>query len=210
MRRLLAATAIILATLVVGGLAVQGIPAYISPEAGTIHAQWASSAASIADQVAEADIIVRVQVEQTEATRKFERPLPPEQQKPNLKALVTPFTDTRMRVLEVYKGEVGPKITVMQTGGDLPASPSHGRIRLAMEGDPLFARGSEHILFLNDITGDEIHGRGRQLYRIVNPAGRYDVQGASVRTPAGAELLGTFIPPTTLASLRSQIQAALT
>jgi hypothetical protein len=171
-----------------------------------VHAQWASSAQSVAEQATESDIIVRVQVEKVTPTRKHIIALDREAQNKDRKVDATPFTDTRMRVLEVYEGAVDKYITVMQTGGVLAATDEHPAINLVLEGDPLFVESTEHVLFLKDITGDPIHAKGRTLYRTINPSGRYEVQGQAVKSYAETSVPGQ---PTTLAELVNLIQQAL-
>lgn len=80
-------------------------------------------------------------------------------------------------------------------------------IYAATRGDPLFTRGGEHILFLKNISDDAIHAGNRQLYRIVNPTGRYDIQGGNVVTHAW--LPETYTPPATVDALVTEIRQAL-
>lgn len=173
-------------------------------------ANWASSAATIADQMAETDLVVRVKVIGVK-TRKFEtnslgdtagskmnRPI----------ANIMPFTDSEMQVLEVYKGEAEKQITVMQTGGVLAANDGDPAIEMVIDDNPIFVVGDEHILFLVDISNDPIHAKGRQLYRPVNPAGRYLIQGASVFSPY--EFSESVTPPKTVDELLGQIKQAST
>ena len=171
------------------------------------HAQWSSTAATVAEEVAEADVIVRVRALKVLPTRALARRLPADVQPTGLKMTVdaTPFTETRMQVLEVFKGEVGKQITVLQTGGALPETEEHPAMNLQLEGDPLFEAGVEHVLFLKDISGDKVHAPRRKLYTAVNPAGRYNIQGETVATQAEDEAAH----PTTLAELGQQIQVAL-
>jgi len=65
------------------------------------------------------------------------------------------------------------------------------------------------VLFLKDLSGDEVHAKDRTLYRIINPAGRYDIESGSVAIQADSELLGMFSPPTTLEALEAQIERSL-
>jgi hypothetical protein len=141
-----------------------------------VHALWTSSAATIADQAKEADLIVRVEVQSVDETRALIIPIESSEKD------VVPFTDANLQILEVYKGAVpvGKTIKVMQTGGSLPETEIHPSMSLMLESDPLFIVGSEHILFLKDISGDAIHASERELYRIINPISRYDIQGDTV------------------------------
>jgi hypothetical protein len=147
-----------------------------------VQANWASSAVTVAEQTAEADLVAHVRVDKVHPSRKLEQVLQPDSRGTGGAPIVDvmPFTDTEMQVLKVYKGSVKPSITVMQTGGAVPATDRHAAVNLEVEGNPLFVEGSEHILFLKDISGDRVHGKDREIYRIVNPAGRYTVQGNDV------------------------------
>lgn len=172
------------------------------------HANWASPARSVAEQAAEADLVVRVQVQKVDQVRKLKQALAantPGTSGPGM-TIITPFTDTKMRVVEVFKGSASQHITVMQTGGVLPAADGDPAVNQATDDDPLFVEGSEHVLFLTDISADRIHGKGRQIYRIVNSAGRYEVTGASVASPTELEVTSK---PTTLAALVGQIRQTL-
>lgn len=79
--------------------------------------------------------------------------------------------------------------------------------------DPLFEVGSEHILFLVDITGDGVHSKGRQLYRVVNPMGRYEIKpGGLLHAPAKDKHLDGVSRsrlPQSEKDLRRQIAVAL-
>jgi hypothetical protein len=170
----------------------------------TVQALWASDARTIAQQALEADAIVRVQVLGSAPVRQIVEPIQPAARRPGLEEFVTPYTDTRMRILEAYRGSVDPEITVMQMGGSVPATDKHPRMDLVMGEDPLYTAGTQHILFLVDISGDEIHAPDRKLYRIVNALGRYDVRGELVVTHA--EPSGDFTPPTTVTDLMGEIE----
>ncbi len=181
------------------------------------HGLWAFRGVTVAEQAAEADVIVRARVLNVQV-RKYKNMLPTyaEDGKTVIGELadIVPFTDSEMQVLEVYKGVVKDRITVMQTGGNLPTSDGDPPIHWVMDGDPIFEVGSTQILFLKDISGDPIHGQGRNLYVTVNPVGRYVVQGQNVVNhgakadhAVGAE---TTRLPQTLDELFGQIRQAVT
>lgn len=88
----------------------------------------------------------------------------------------------------VYKGPADNYITVMQTGGLLSPVNEDSRFNLEIEGGPIFTGGDEYILFLKDISGDKVHSQNRELYRIINPAGRYAIDGDIV--PSFADVAG--------------------
>lgn len=73
------------------------------------------------------------------------------------------FTDHVVRVDKVIKGNLseGQEIILVQTGGNY-----NGRT-MQLEDDPLFERGEQAILFLKDISGDQVHAPDSQKF-IVN------------------------------------------
>jgi len=171
---------------------------------------WESSATTVAEQAKEADLVVRVRAESVKEPRVLtfgnkEQTEEIAQIEAN-KVRGIPFTDTQMRVLEVYKGavSVGETITVLQTGGPLPATESFSATNVELHDDPIFVAGSEYILFLRDISGDKIHAPDRKLYRVTNPAGRYDIQGETVTSYA--DLGGRKGIPTRLGPLLDEIK----
>ena len=165
--------------------------------------QWASPANTVAEQVREAGAIVRVRVEALSEPRIIENDLGVG---PDGEARIerTPFTDVQMSVLEVYKGDVGGLITVMQTGGILSETAQYEAYRTEIASDPLFEVGSEHVLFLKNISGDRIHAPDRTLYRTVNPAGRYRIDGP--RVSSTPEFGHVEQRPTQLGTLVSEIR----
>ena len=187
--------ALALASFVAGFGAVALVDSATSEPQG-IHAQWASSASSVFEQMGEADAVVRVRAIEQLSPRIFTK------ESPDGRHNAMIFTDTRFEVLEVYSGDVPAKITVLQTGGKAPRTKRHPALDLYMEEDPLYVAGTEHVLFLKDISGDAVHAPDRQLYRIVNPAGRYMVDGPRVTAMAK---VGAAERPTLLSGLESQI-----
>ena len=178
-----------------------------NPDIGVGRVQWNSSAHSVAEQVAEADAIVRVKVDKVHPSRALVIPLPPGTRREELKADVIPFTDSGVRVEDVYKGSVprGANMPIMQTGGRLTATDQYKAQDVTLADDPLFLKEGDHILFLKSITGDPLHAPQRDLYRVVNPAGRYDVHGETLvtHTHVRPELL-----PSRLSDLIDQIEEA--
>ncbi|MEM9556646.1 MAG: hypothetical protein AAGC60_20470 [Acidobacteriota bacterium] len=177
----------------------------VPTEIHAAHAAWVSTAESVGEQVREADLVVRVQAIDRAAPRALWSPVPESARSQAPGAFL--FTDTRVEVLEVYKGEaeIGDRLWVLQTGGDttnLRGAP----VRLALGEDPLYDLGSELVLFLIDISQDPVHAEGRDLFRTVNPAGRYDVDGGLVsRVALGS---GQRVA-SDLGSLKAEIDAAL-
>lgn len=173
-------------------------------------ANWVSPAVTIADQVAESDVIVRAQVIHVNQARKLRQVGPRYTFSGKVDdngVNIMPFTDSEMMVLEVYMGSAEQRITVMQTGGSLPEADGDPAMHLVTWNDPLFVAKSEYILFLKDISGDPVHGRGRRIYRTVNPAGRYEIRGTMVSSIA--EFPAAYTPPRTLDDLVRQIKQAV-
>jgi hypothetical protein len=184
-----------------------------------MHGNWVSAAVSIAELAQEADVIVRVRVTQAGVNRVVEQTLPvytsagegelvqpvtsDEELSSSDKTMVmsTPFTDFEVEVVEIFKGKAEATLTIMQNGGELNGQ------RYAMVGEPLLQVNGEYVLFLVDMSGDEVHAPGRALYRVVNPAGQYLVQGEQVSTAAENETEAVL--PTTLTELQAEIKEAL-
>lgn len=191
------------ASLVVGAVAaVAFLPSSSPLLGGEAHASWISTAETVNQQVMESDLVVRVQVLEQAAPRHLWHPTP-KGAMPGRFA----FTDTQVEVLEVYRGgaQVGDRLWVMQTGGDLVTR--GGKIsRLELREDPLYELGSEMVLFLVDISGDSVHAPNRALFRTLNPAGRYEIQGGLV----GRNGFGTVkARELDLASLEGEIRSAV-
>ena len=188
------------------------------------HGNWVSRATSVEDLFSEADLVVRVKVlaqknrdlkqvlpiyeaEGVSRGESIDRPDHNYQPKQvGEEKFSQPFTDSTMEVLEVYKGVVNKQITVMQTGGKI-GFPDGRKESVFMQDDPAFALTSEHILFLVDISDDEIHAKDRKLYRTVNPAGRYEIRGNKLLTFVEPELYSAqnIVPPKTLDELRETL-----
>lgn len=148
----------------------------------TLHANWASSATQFAEVATEADLIVRVQVQRVlppyERSSTSSLPNPP-------RSATMLFTRSDMRVMTVYKGQASEHITIFQTGGTETNALGFVTRNLFVADDPIYQVGEEYVLFLVDISDDAIHGRqGETLYRIVNPAGRYQIRGEQVMSYA--------------------------
>ncbi|MEN9563744.1 MAG: hypothetical protein RIR73_1988, partial [Chloroflexota bacterium] len=69
--------------------------------------------------------------------------------------------------------------------------------------------GEEYILFLVDISGDPVHAPNRELYRIVNPFGRYSIQGESVHTYGENFGQDTLLTDLNIIELELQIEEAI-
>ena len=190
-------------SLVVGAIAAVTLFPVDQPLGGDAHAAWVSTADSVADLVMEADAVVRVQTLDRSQTRHLWHPAPA-----GAKRGTFAFTDTEVEVLEVYRGEaqVGDRLMVMQTGGDL-VTRSGETSRMELAEDPIYGHGSEMVLFLVDISNDRIHSRGRSLFRTVNPAGRYEVLGGLVGRRAWGDR--TEALETDLGTLEAEIHQAV-
>ncbi len=201
--------------IIAGSRIIRGTGTLVSgPQGAVAQAIWVDQGATVAEMAAQADLIVRVRVLSSE-TRELRSTLP--QYEEDAETItryveeVMSFTDSQMQVLEVYKGSAEDTITVMQTGG-LPGAVAADATPFSLFGDPIFIVGSEHILFLVDITNDGVHSTGRNLYRTMNPFGRYEIKDGVLITPADVLAGREAIPPglpTTLDELVEQIKQAV-
>jgi len=174
-------------------------PSAVEPQG--IASDWASSARTVAEEAAEAEVIVRAEVLRQGPVREVVDAFPTAAQKSNFAESVIPYTDSHLRVLEVYKGSVGEEIVVSQMGGKVAATDRHPRMDLQDTQDPLFKPGGQHVLFLIDLSD------GHQRYSTVNPLGRYDIQDGRLVTHS--EMLVDFKPLATLEALEADIQRAV-
>lgn len=144
------------------------------------HASWISTAQSVGQLSQEADLIVRVQAIDNGEPRFLWSPTPEGAFRRAGRSTLA-FTDTTVEVLEVYSGkaQVGDRVAIMQTGGDL-LTRSGKLARLELSEDPIYAPGAEMVLFLVDISNDPVHAQGEPLFRAVNPNGRFEVEGGLV------------------------------
>jgi hypothetical protein len=176
-----------------------------SSVASTAHLE--SEAVTIEELVQASDRVIRARVVKAPVTRVVRMELPVSDE--NGKAVDTTiiqvlFSDTVFQVLETYVGEPSKIITVTQSGGFNPAV-SKGVEEQA--NDPLYEVGEEYVLFLIDISADQIGAPDRELYRVINPFGRYGVNGKSVFSYG--QNLKTFESPTKFNDLEAQIENAI-
>jgi hypothetical protein len=177
-----------------------------SQEQESSSANWESRASSVPELVAESDLVVYGRVAQTPITRVVIQELPMLDEKGTPVAVVTdslPFADTLFEVVKTYWGTPPAKLLVMQTGGVLPSSAE----TVAMPDDPLYDVGEEYVLFLVDISGDKMHAPDRQLYRVVNPAGRFLVANGRVNNYDALQRIDSQLPRT-IEELEKQIHEA--
>jgi hypothetical protein len=201
-------SAIIVITLLLAACA-NPTPTVVStrtPVVGGGIAEWDSRARTVADAAAEADLIIygKVIAEPVTRIRNFESPQMDANGTPDGTVHVTtiPFADTLFEVVKTYMGEAPEQLLVMQTGGVL----SNGNTSQIRD-DPLYQLGDEYVLFLVDISGDEIHAPDRELYRTISPVGRYLIVGNSATSPA-EEYMNQLLP-TTFDELERQIAEAV-
>ncbi|GAB4580039.1 MAG: hypothetical protein Fur0022_27780 [Anaerolineales bacterium] len=183
-------------------------PSIANQETVGIVTNWVSSAMTIPELVAEADLIVRAKVIEVADARSlsFVGPQFSENGKADTQGIDTVlFTDSILLVEETYKGSADKQIIVMQTGGKVATE--SGSSLVEVYDDPLFVEGEEYVLFLVDISSDSTHAQGRNLYRTINPAGRYIIQENHVFSYY--EYSDSFIPPATLEELLSEIENAV-
>lgn len=172
-------------------------------------ADWVSKATTIKELVAEADLIVWGRVVEAPVTRILRNEAPISDANGNITGSMINealFSDTVFEVLKVYSGKAPAKILVMQTGGFNAAT----GIRDEMMDDPLYEIGKEYILFLVDISEDPIQSAGRQLYRTINPAGRYGIgDGKAHAYGAYGAYIDDVLPSPKIVDLEAQIREAV-
>lgn len=169
-------------------------------------ASWESPARTVAEAARESDIIVRARVIQEPVTRvlDFGAPITNEDGTPTdaVHTTTIAFADTLVEVITTYKGSPPNELLVMQTGGTLPS----GQVA-QLSDDPLYRVGDEYILFLVDISGDNVHAPDRELYRIVSPVGRFLINGDTATTFAEEYMRQQL--PTTTTQLERQVTEAV-
>jgi len=176
----------------------------------------AEKAVTVREQTQRADLIVRARIVSLD-NRILTETLPVYAEDAvtilEKREVSTPFTDVSLEILETFKGDSAPFITALQTGGTLRKGRLGRAQHFEIAADPLFQEGSEHILFLVDITGDGVHSTGRQLYRVVNPMGRYELEPDGTLRGMAKELELDVAAlrqlPQTERALRQQIASAL-
>ncbi len=180
---------------------------HTGPTPVRVHAQWASSAGTVAQQAAEADAIVRAHVVKRFKSRVLGQRLANPSDRLPAKFDVWAFTEVLLKVDKVYRGDIrsGGYVRVLQTGGYARKTADHPELQIALDDDPLLLEDSDHVFFLKEISGDPVLAPQRELYRIVNSAGRYDIRGDAVSS--FSILAGKR--PTKLVDLDEQIRAAL-
>lgn len=180
----------------------------ILPSNASSSASWISNAMDIDQLVLEADLVVRARVVEPPITRVIRNELPVWDEDGNIVGSAISevlFSDTVFEVLETYMGESSLKITIMQTGGFDP-NISSGVEEIA--DDPLYKVGEEYILFLINISGDPVHAPDRELYRIVNPFGRYRVDIDNERVFSYGQPMNSVQLPADITELEAQIMQA--
>lgn len=143
-------------------------------------ATWVSNAKTIDELMSESDLVVRVRVSEAPITRVVSHEIPVWDENNNISGSTISkmlFSDTSFEIIKTYRGEPRQSISVMQTGG---FDPSVSNSIEEVIDDPLYKVGEEYILFLVDISGDSVQAPNRELYRIVNPFGRYKINGRNV------------------------------
>lgn len=168
------------ASLAAGALVMTAVQTPATTPAIGAHAAWVSSAEAVSELTQEADLVVRVQALQNGEPRYLWSPAPARAERTDGRSTFV-FTDTEVEVLEVYRGDaqVGDRLWTLQTGGDLVTR--SGEIsRMELAEDPIYRPGDEMVLFLIDVSSDPVHAKGRELYRAVNPNGRFQVEGSLV------------------------------
>lgn len=172
--------------------------------------QLANLEQTVADLTAVSDTVVRVVIKsQTPRTLTSELPayansetsstIPIEAEElvdveqVGTRMISTIYTDSEVELLEVYKGSAEESMTIMQLGNVLDGIATNNVMTI----------GNEYVLFLKDISGDEVHAPDRTLYRPMNPWGVYTVVDNQVIV--NGENHGEASFPTTLDELEAEI-----
>lgn len=175
----------------------------------TSRASWTSNAMAVDELVLESDLVVRGRVSQAPITRVIRHELSVFDENNKVVGSTVSemlFSDTVFEIIKTYYGKPQSNITVMQTGGYDPAV--SGSVE-EMVDDPLYKVGEEYILFLVDISGDKVQAPNRELYRIVNPFGRYSVDGQKVYSYGQYTGIDTFSATLIINELEAQIKQAV-
>jgi hypothetical protein len=180
---------VLIALFVVAAIVTACAPA----STGGSSASWESTARTVAEVASESDLIIYGRVAEAPVTRIVTHDLPVYEGLTQVatESSSTAFADTLFEVVKVYRGNAPDQLLVMQTGGIL----NSGDVKQFSD-DPLYKVGEEYILFLVDISGDEIHAPDRELYRIVSPAGRFLISGNTATTFA-EEYMNQQLPKNT-------------
>ena len=168
--------------------------------------EWVSKAMIVDEVKSESSLIVRARAVSDPVTRvlRQEQFILDKNGTPTDTAVsATLFSDTEFEIIETYQGKPRTNISVTQTGG---FDPLVSKNVMQVGDDPLYKAGEEYILFLVDISGDSVQAPNRELYRIVNPFGRYKVNGESV-FPYGQNLMRSVKLPASVKELEAQIMA---
>lgn len=174
----------------------------------TSSASWVSTAETVSELALESDLIVRARVSEAPVTRVLRRELSVFDENNNIvgstiyEAL---FSDTTFEITKTYWGKPLLSIVVMQTGGFDPAK---NRVEEVID-DPLYKIGEEYVLFLVDISGDRVQAPDRELYVIVHPFGRYEINGESVSSYGQNPTMDTFSAVPNISELEAQIEQAI-
>ncbi|MCH9651988.1 MAG: hypothetical protein K0U98_27410 [Deltaproteobacteria bacterium] len=117
-----------------------------------------------------------------------------------------PFTASEFEILEVYSGKVsvGDRIQLMQTGGIIKGEKSE------ISDDPLYQVGTEHVLFLRDVSSEMKQPQALPVLVTLNPASRYRVIGSQLEAQSSFFAQDPAAAPLELASLEAEIRAAIT
>jgi len=172
----------------------------------TSRASWVSSAMTVDELMLEADLVVRARVIGAPVTRVLRHELPIWDENNKIVGSTVSealFSDTVFEIIKTYYGKPQSNVAVMQTGG---YDPSVSNSMEEMVDDPLYKVGEEYILFLVDISGDKVQAPNRELYRIVNPFGRYRINGEDVFSYGQYTSMDTVSVISNISELETQIE----
>lgn len=172
-------------------------------------ASWVSNAMTVNELMLEADLVVMARVSGVPVTRVLRHELPVWDENNKIVGSTvseTLFSDTVFEIIKTYHGKSRLNITVMQTGG---FDPTISKSVEEIADDPLYKVGEEYILFLVDISGDRVQAPDRELYRIVNPFGRYGINDENVFSYGQNLGVNTFSVIPNISELETQIEQAI-
>ncbi len=175
----------------------------------TSQAEWVSHAKTVNELMWESNLVVMARVSGAPVTRVLRHELPVWDENNKIVGSTvseTLVSDTVFEIIKTYHGKSRLNITVMQTGG---FDPTISKSVEEIADDPLYKVGEEYILFLVDISGDKVHAPDRELYRTVNPFGRYKVDGEKVFSYGQNPTSDTLSFVSTASELESQIEQTI-
>lgn len=116
----------------------------------------------------------------------------------------TPFTNSKVEVSEIFKGDGAKYMMVSQVGGTMPSEfGKEGNVQFVLEGNPILSPNDEYILFLTATpqTLDDFDS----IYYLVHPVGGFAIRGEEIINSIDEFTTETGDFPRTLEELQKQI-----